>query len=54
MTNDGVKKSHLSTGLGDTTEGTQRDSRQAVLGICFSLLGGVCSALIISGWRACE
>lgn len=47
--NDRMNKSHLSTGLGDTAEGTQRDSRQALLGIRFSLLEGVCSVLFLGG-----
>lgn len=54
MMNDVTNESHLSSSLRDTTEGTQRDSRQAFSGICFSLQEGVCSALIISEWRACD
>ena len=46
MVNKGKPSQH---GLRETTEGTQRDSRWILVGICFSLPEDVCSALIISG-----
>lgn len=53
MMSDGTNESHVSSGLSDTTEGTQRHSRQALLGTCFSVLEGACSALSMSVWKAC-